>query len=161
MVTGNWRGDVLALPVSDAYEHLPAKTLAMIEWVATCTDFQHLLKIDDDCHLAVEAFVRRSVHAAHPLPGTPPPHRNEGDTDRIWAPRPGSRSSLGASSIDKSPEPSTYADGGAGYCLSRLAMTEVVKACRTQAGAQLSRSAFMEDKLLGDLLALCGIGVGQ
>lgn len=146
---------VLGLACSDAYEDLPAKTLAMIRWVLQNTDFDHLLKIDDDCHLAVDAFFDESPHLTQHYLGRRL-QRAEGGTDRRWH---HAKSSGGADEqiLDKSPEPSVYADGGAGYALSRLAMARLVAQLATTAGARLTRSAFMEDKLVGDLLARAGI----
>ncbi|WP_374674456.1 glycosyltransferase family 2 protein [Ideonella sp.] len=146
---------VLRLQASDAYEDLPAKTLALVEWAWRHTPFEHLLKIDDDCHLAVDAYFAQSAFLAHHYHGRRL-HRGIGGTDRTWH-QGRSRRARAAASADKSPEPSTYADGGAGYVLSRLAMGQVVKALSTTRGARLTRSAFLEDKLLGDLLASRGI----
>lgn len=150
---------VLGLPCSDAYEHLPQKTLALLSWVHEHTDFEHLLKIDDDCHLAVDRFFDAGNHLTQHYLGRRL-HRQEGDTDRRWH-CDRSRSELGRSAIDKSPEPSTYADGGAGYCVSRHALAELAKVRASTAGARLQRSAYMEDKLLGDLLLQAGIGLSS
>lgn len=146
---------VLRLAVSDAYEDLPAKTLTLVEWAWRQTPFEHLLKIDDDCHLAVDAYFAQSAFLAHHYHGRRL-HRGIGGTDRTWH-QARSHRARAAASADKSPEPSTYADGGAGYVLSRLAMGQVVQALSTTRGARLTRSAFLEDKLLGDLLASRGI----
>lgn len=156
---GRLEGDVLALPVSDAYECLPDKTIALIRWVVEQTDFEHLFKIDDDCHLAVQAFLAESPQLAQHYLGRRL-HRAEGGTDRRWH-QARSASPLAATAIDKSPEPSVYADGGAGYALSRFAMARLLAALRSTAGARLSRSAYMEDKLVGDLLALCGFSLSS
>lgn len=151
--------DILALAVSDAYEALPSKTLALVDWVWRHTRFEHLLKIDDDCHLAVEAYFAAAPYLAHHYHGRRL-HRGVGGTDRVWHQ---SRSSTerAAKSADKSPEPSIYADGGAAYCLSRHAMGQVVQALQTTSGARLKRSSYLEDKLLGDLLASRGIGLSN
>ena len=148
---GQLQGDVLALPVSDAYEALPAKTLALARWVRQHTDFQHLLKIDDDCHLAVARYFEASAHLAQHYLGRRL-HRAEGGTDRRWH-QAKAAGALGASALDKSPEPSVYADGGAGYALSRWALARLEQVLATRSGARLTRSAYMEDKLVGDLLA--------
>jgi len=156
---GQLQGDVLGLDVSDDYEALPAKTLALIDWVHRHTRFEHLLKIDDDCHFAAEAYFAQAPYLAHHYHGRRL-HRGIGGTDRIWHQRR-SRTELAARSIDKSPEPSIYADGGAAYCLSRHAMAELACALQTTRGARLTRSAYLEDKLLGDLLATRGIGLSS
>ncbi|MFZ2991225.1 glycosyltransferase family 2 protein [Ideonella sp.] len=148
-------GDVLRLAVSDSYEDLPQKSLALIKWVHDHTDFDCLIKIDDDCHFAVDEFFDSAPHLTHHYLGRRL-HRAEGGTERAWH-QSKSASARGRSSIDKSPEPSVYADGGAGYVLSRWAMSSVLQVLQTTAGARLCRSAFMEDKLIGDLLAHAGI----
>jgi len=146
---------VLGLSVGDHYEDLPAKSLALIEWVWRHTDFDHLYKIDDDCHLAVDAFFDLCPHLGANFLGRPL-HRGEGATDRRWH-QAKSRDPRAAQAIDKSPEPSLYADGGTGYLLSRLAMGRLCLLLRTTSGARLTRSAFMEDKLVGDLLRAAGV----
>ncbi|WP_325648024.1 glycosyltransferase family 2 protein [Ideonella sp.] len=146
---------VLGLRVSDHYEDLPAKSLALIDWVWRHTNFDHLYKIDDDCHLAVDAFFDLCPHwGAHYLGR--PLHRAEGGTDRRWH-QAKSHDARAANAIDKSPEPSVYADGGTGYLLSRLAMGRLCKLLQTTRGARLTRSVFMEDKLVGDLLRAADI----
>ncbi|MCA6215269.1 glycosyltransferase family 2 protein [Ideonella sp. B7] len=148
-------GDLLALPVSDAYEHLPDKTLALMAWVVRHTDFAYLYKIDDDCHLDVGTFQARSLHRCHHYMGRPL-RRGEGDTDRRWH-QARSASARGAGALDKSPEPSVYADGGSGYFVSRPAMQWLGRRSATTQGARLRLASFMEDKLIGDLLAGCGV----
>ncbi|TDM05595.1 MAG: hypothetical protein C4K60_12635 [Ideonella sp. MAG2] len=148
---------LLQLAVPDDYESLPLKTLALIRWVHDHTDFTHLLKIDDDCHLAVDQFFDQSPHLAHHYLGRKLA-RSIGGTDRVWH-QSKSSSPLARQAIDKSPEPSAYADGGSGYCLSRFAMSSLLNSLLDTAGARLTRSAYMEDKLVGDLLSLKGIAV--
>jgi hypothetical protein len=148
-------GDVLALAVSDRYEDLPQKTLKLIDWVYRYTDFQYLYKIDDDCYLDVGRFFENLSYRKHHYYGRVI-RRGEGDMDRIWHQKK-SQSETAQRSIDKSPEPSTYADGGGGWCLSRLAMQTLLHALDTEAGQRLVACSFMEDKLVGDLLALQGI----
>jgi len=147
-------GHVLALAAPDTYEHLPAKTLAVLDWVEAHTDFCYVYKIDDDCHLNVEAFQARSLHRGHHYMGRPL-WRKAGDMDRLWH-QGKSASARGASALDKSPEPSVYADGGCGYFVSRHAMHILRWYAGTSSGARLRLASFMEDKLVGDLLAGCG-----
>ncbi|WP_374428034.1 glycosyltransferase family 2 protein [Ideonella dechloratans] len=152
-------GHVLALAAPDTYEHLPAKTLAVLDWVEAHTDFCYVYKIDDDCHLNVEAFLARSLHRAHHYMGRPL-WRKAGDMDRLWH-QGKSASARGASALDKSPEPSVYADGGCGYFVSRNAMHILRWHAGTSSGARLRLASFMEDKLVGDLLAGCGFQVSD
>lgn len=150
-------GDVLELAVSDRYEDLPAKTLAMIRWVVENTDFQYIVKIDDDCLLDVDAYFNSLSYRKFHYYGRIL-QRPVGGTDRRWH-QGKSQSALARRAIDKSPEPSTYADGGGGYSLSRLAMTQILHHADTPWGQRLCASSFMEDKLVGDLLSWSGIAV--
>jgi hypothetical protein len=144
-------GDVLRLAVSDAYEDLPAKTLRMVEWVHANTDAQYLIKVDDDCALSAANYFGTLEYRAHHYYGRLL-ERQVGGTDRVWhhlkshSPR--------ARSIDRSPEPSVYCDGGGVYALSRYAMGRLLAAVRRPEGQALIGRSFMEDKLVGDLLAL-------
>lgn len=144
-------GDVLRLAVSDTYEDLPQKTLRMVEWVHANTDAQYLIKIDDDCHLSVENYFGTLDYRAHHYYGRLL-ERPVGGTDRVWHHL--KSSSERARSIDRSPEPSRYCDGGGVYSLSRHAMGRLVAASKRREGQILVARSFMEDKLVGDLLAL-------
>jgi hypothetical protein len=145
-------GDVLALNVSDRYEDLPQKTLKMFEWVYENTRFQYIFKIDDDCYLDVDGYFDSLSYKKFHYYGRIV-RRPLGGTDRVWH-HPKSQSHRGRKAIDKSPEPSVYADGGGGYCVSRLAISRILSESKTAAGTRLIASSFMEDKLVGDLLSL-------
>ncbi|WP_203076103.1 glycosyltransferase family 2 protein [Falsiroseomonas ponticola] len=144
-------GDVLRLAVSDSYEDLPQKTLRMVEWVHANTDAQYLIKIDDDCYLSTENYFGTLDYRAHHYHGRVL-ERAIGGTDRAWHHL--KSSSDRARSIDRSPEPSRYCDGGGVYCLSRFAMGRLVAAAARREGQRLVARSFMEDKLVGDLLAM-------
>lgn len=148
-------GDVLALDVSDLYEDLPQKTLKLVDWVYTHTDFQYLYKIDDDCYLDVNRFFENLSYRSHHYYGRVI-KRAEGSMDRAWHQNK-SQSEYARNTLDKSPEPSIYADGGGGYVLSRFAMHALCESAKSDAGQQLVSVSMMEDKLVGDLLALVGI----
>ncbi len=145
-------GDVLALDVSDKYEDLPKKSLKLFDWVYNNTDAQYVLKIDDDCYLDVARFFDTLSYRKHFYYGRVL-RRSIGTMDRAWH-QPKSHTDHGRKTIDKSPEPSIYADGGGGYTLSRLAMQQLLNTEKTPQGARLKASSFMEDKLIGDLLAM-------
>lgn len=147
-------GDVLRLDVSDAYEDLPLKTLRMVEWAHRHTAAQYIIKIDDDCQLSVPHFFGTLEYRAHHYHGRVI-ERPIGGTDRVW--HHAKSSSERARGIDRSPEPSRYCDGGGVYALSRFAMGRLLEAARGREGQRLIACSFMEDKLLGDLLALGGI----
>lgn len=151
---GQWQiaGDVLKLDAPDDYEGLPQKTLAAIAWVQAHTPFAHLIKIDDDCYLdAAEFFPALSWRKFHYYGRLL--IRRPGQMDRSWHCTK-SRSDRGRFELDRSPEPATYADGGSGYVLNRIGMAIVKHHVATPAGRTLIRHSMMEDKLVGDLLAL-------
>jgi len=152
---GQRTGDVVALAAPDDYEGLPQKTLAMVRWVRDHTDFDYMLKVDDDCFLDSGAFFADLSWQKFDYYGRPLT-RGRGQMDRAWH-MGKSASPRGRLELDKSPEPSTYADGGSGYSLSRQAMQAVCAASETPDGQDLISVSFMEDKLVGDLLALSNI----
>lgn len=148
-------GDILSLNVSDKYEDLPAKTLKLIDWVLDHTDFQYLYKIDDDCYLHVDRFFDTLSYRQHFYYGRIL-ERSVGSMDRRWH-QLKSHTLHARKVLDKSPEPSVYADGGGGYSLARFAMLEIRRVRKTAEGQHLVAVSLMEDKLVGDLLALAGI----
>ena len=150
-------GDLLELDAPDSYEGLPQKTLALVDWACNQTGFGRILKIDDDCFLNAEAFFTDPAYLGVPYHGRPL-HRRRGDMDRGWH-MARSATPRGRKEIDKSPEPSAYADGSTGYVLARPALNALRDARRTARGRVLEQVSFMEDKLVGDLLALGGITV--
>lgn len=152
---GTVDGDVLHLDAPDDYEGLSQKTLAAIRWVHDNTDALHLVKVDDDCFLNPYVFFRSLSYRKFDYYGRVLTRR-AGQMDRAWH-NEKSTSMRGRFELDKSPEPSTYTDGGSGYALSRTAMAAVLQAMQTPEGQRLQQLSFMEDKLLGDLLALRGI----
>ena len=154
---GTLDGDVLAVDAPDDYEGLPQKTLATIRWVHDQTSYTHMFKVDDDCFLNAAGLFgdysyRKSDYYGRPLT------RGVVQTDRAWH-IPKATTERGRSELDKSPEPSTYADGGSGYALSRRGMACALRAAQSPAGQLLQQVSFMEDKLLGDLLSLEGIAI--
>ncbi len=152
---GRREGDVVYLDAPDDYEALPQKTLAMVEWVRRHTGFGHLFKVDDDCFVHAEALFGDLALQSFDYYGRTLTRRR-GSMDRTWH-MAKSRSARGRLELDKSPEPSRYCDGGSGYALSRRAMLALGEAAQSAAGRELIQLSFMEDKLVGDLLALNGI----
>ncbi|WP_150282601.1 glycosyltransferase family 2 protein [Salipiger aestuarii] len=154
---GAHRGDTIHLDVADDYESLPQKTLAAARWVRDHTEFSHMLKIDDDCFLDVDTFFHAQSYRKHHYYGRKL-HRGIGQTDRAWHCTK-ARSDRGRLELDRSPEPSEYADGGSAYTLSRHAIKVLLDTAATPEGHRLINASFMEDKMVGDLLAMSGIGV--
>lgn len=152
-------GDILQLDAPDDYEGLPQKTLATIAWVHDHTHHAHMLKIDDDCFLNTRAFFHSLSYRKFDYYGRILALES-GQMDRVWHCAK-STSPRGRLELDKSPEPSTYCDGGSGYTLSRRAMAAALGAAASPEGQALIRVSFMEDKLLGDLLSLHGVRPGN
>lgn len=147
----------LQLDAPDDYEGLPQKTLALAEWLLDQTGFSRVYKIDDDCFLDVDAFFSDPSFLTLPYYGRPL-RRAPGDMDRAWH-MGRTQTTRGQYELDKSPEPSRYADGGSGYVLTRQALAALSMARATPQGRALEQVSFMEDKLVGDLLAQSGIEV--
>lgn len=152
---GTLADDVLQLDVPDDYEGLPQKTLAAIRWAHDHTPASYMLKIDDDCLLDPQAFFGTLSHLKADYQGRVI-EREIGGTDRTWHILK-SATTRGTRELDRSPEPSTYCDGGSGYVLSRTAMAATLAAAESREGRKLIGRSFMEDKLVGDLLALADI----
>lgn len=148
-------GDILQLDVADTYEALPIKTLKMIDWVYSNTDFQYLVKIDDDCYLSAKQFFESQSYRKANYYGRII-FRGDGATNRTWH-HAKSDSFVARHCLDRSPEPSRYCDGGSGYSLSRLAMRSALDAADSEAGRWLVSVSYFEDKLLGDLLEMAAI----
>ncbi len=156
---GAHRGDTLHLDVPDDYESLPQKTLAAAAWVRDHTEFSHMLKIDDDCFLDVDTFFHAQSYRKFHYYGRRL-YRDIGQTDRAWH-NGKARSDRGRLELDRSPEPSQYADGGSAYSLSRHAIKVLLDTAATPEGRRLINASFMEDKMVGDLLAMSGITVND
>lgn len=149
-------GNILQLDAPDDYEGLPQKTLAAIAWVHDNTPFAHLVKVDDDCFVDPGAFFGSLSHRKFHYYGRLL-IRRPGQMDRSWHCGK-STSDRGRYELDRSPEPSVYADGGSGYVLNRIGMAIALHRAHTPEGRALIRHSLMEDKLLGDLLALARVG---
>ncbi|MEP3640182.1 MAG: glycosyltransferase [Paracoccaceae bacterium] len=156
---GQIDGDVLSLDAPDDYEGLPQKTLAALAWVKANTNIGHIVKIDDDCFLNAPIWFGNLTYLKFDYFGRRLT-REVGQTDRNWH-REKSTTARGKNELDKSPEPSEYADGGSGYALSRHAMENALEQAKTNEGQRLLQTSFMEDKLLGDLLAMQNIRISN
>lgn len=152
---GTLEGHVLWLDAPDSYEALPRKSVALFEWLRANSGFAHIFKIDDDCFLDAERAIGGLSYRRHDYFGRRLTLR-PGQMDRLWH-QGRSASPAAAREIDKSPEPSEYADGGAGYVLSRRALEALHDVWQSPEGAWLRLVSFMEDKLVGDSLARAGI----
>ncbi|MEP3847092.1 MAG: glycosyltransferase [Paracoccaceae bacterium] len=156
---GQIDGDVLSLDAPDDYEGLPQKTLAALTWAKANTNIGHVVKIDDDCFLNAPVWFGNLTYLKFDYFGRRL-KRKVGQTDRNWH-REKSTTARGRNELDKSPEPSEYADGGSGYALSRQAVEIALEQTKTNEGRRLLQTSFMEDKMLGDLLAMQNIRVNS
>ncbi|QER41307.1 glycosyltransferase family 2 protein [Thermodesulfobacterium sp. TA1] len=149
------KDNVLYLPVPDEYEFLPQKSLALYEWIFYNTQFMYVYKIDDDSLLNAEWFFSMLSYRKHNYYGRIV-KRNIGGTDRSWHQQK-SKNILYRTKIDKSYEPSIYAEGSTGYSLSRIAIDKLIKIRKSEIGQIIENNSIMEDKLVGDLLKTAGI----
>ena len=156
---GQRQGDVVYLDAPDDYESLPKKTLAMVDWVRRHTGHGALFKIDDDCHVDIDALLAGDAPFLHDYCGRRL-YRGRGHFNRVWHMEK-SRGPHARYTLDKSPEPSVYADGSTGYVLSRHAMQVLAHAASTPQGQALIAQSFMEDKLVGDLLRGQGLALSS
>lgn len=147
-------GRRVTLDCPDDYEGLPQKSLAVLRYIRDHTPFARMLKIDDDCFLDATGFFTGLQHLTSDWAGRVL-KRARFNTDRSWH-QAKSHSPRGRCELDKSPEPSVYTDGGSGYVLSRRAICAALDQAATPAGQRLISLSFLEDKLLGDLLARAG-----
>ncbi|MGX9355765.1 glycosyltransferase [Roseobacteraceae bacterium S113] len=152
---GSRVGNIVSLDAPDDYEGLPQKTLAAVRWVYENTDAAHMIKIDDDCFLNAPLFFKGLSYSKFAYYGRILT-RVPGQMDRVWH-QSKSNTPRGKVELDKSPEPSIYADGGSAYALSRIAMQNLLEVADSPDGQRLIQASFMEDKMVGDLLAMRGI----
>lgn len=152
-------GDILQLRVGDGLQHTAAKTLRMFEWAYDRTDAQFVLKIEDDCYLDVGRYFDSLSYRKHAYYGRVVECKPGAIKRLIQIPK--TARSAAITLVDRSPEPSYFADGRAGYCLSRLAMLKLLEAREESAGQRLIGASFYEDKLVGDLLASQGLWAGD
>jgi hypothetical protein len=152
---GTLDGRVLSLDAPDSYDGLPQKSVALFEWLHAHSGFAHVYKIDDDCFLDAERAIGGLSYRRHDYFGRRITLRRR-EMDRFWH-QTRSASPAAAREIDKSREPSEYADGNAGYVLSRSALQALHDVWQSPEGAWLRLLSFMEDKLVGDTLADAGI----
>ncbi len=155
--TSRMDGDMMYLAVEDTYEKLPQKSIEMFRFACEHFSYERFLKIDDDCFLNVDAYFSDDVLFRADYYGRLT-SRPIGGTNRVWHQQK-SLSDEAKQAIDLSPEPSDYADGSTGYALSRAACKELIDAYKDIANKQLFISSFLEDKLVGDLLATKNIKV--
>jgi len=149
------QADVLTLKVPDQSTNQVEKTLKFYEWAFNNTNAQYVLKIDDDCFLEVERYFDTLSYRKHFYYGRVV-SKDIGFIDRTG--QQGMVQQTGINiSLDKSPEPSIYADSAGSYSLSRFAIAKLLKEKQSGAGARLVLCSTREDKLVGDLLSLCNI----
>ena len=117
------------------------------------------IKIDDDCFLNVDDFLDSLSYRKFHYYGRRL-WRDIGQTDRFWH-QGKSTSNYARNSFDRSPEPSSYADGGGGYTLSRSAVNQLLLNAKSEDGYNLICDSYLEDKLVGDLLSFSGINVND
>ena len=158
VVAGNedsFQDNVLTINVPEHPENQIEKTFKLFDWVYRKTNAQFVIKIEDDCYLNVSRYFDTLSYRKHFYYGRII-HKGIGSVDRAGL----SEKVTDAPAIkflDKSPEPSNYADNDGAYSLSRFAIASLLQAKITEAGTRIAASSTKDDKLVGDLLALINI----
>ncbi|WP_257287524.1 glycosyltransferase family 2 protein [Endozoicomonas sp. SESOKO2] len=147
--------DKIRLDVPDTYEELPHKSLRMFEFAAQSSSHQYYYKLDDDCVLNVKAMFGDPAFLGHDYFGRIV-NRPMGGVDRSWHHQK-STTNEAKTSLDLSPELSSYGDGSTGYILSRNAINKMNQQAKSFDNIQLLSTSYFEDKLVGDLLSLSDI----
>ncbi len=144
--------DVLYLNVSDDYESLPKKTIALLEWVYYNTPFYYVFKIDDDSYIDVEKFLANLEYRKHHYYGR---SMKKGlDVDRTWH-KNKVKNQVYKFFLDKSFYHNiTYADGGSGYCLTRFSIYKILQTVKDPKWQFILNLYLYEDVLVGILLSL-------
>lgn len=149
-----YRDEYMELNVEDTYEALPLKSLEMFSFASANSSYQYFYKIDDDCVLNAIAMFGDPSYLDHSYYGRVVT-RPLGGVDRSWHHKK-STSTLAKSSLDLSPENSSYCDGSTGYILDRKAAKAISVSYIDPFFAPLIYSSYFEDKLIGDVLAKKG-----
>jgi hypothetical protein len=147
-----YRDGYMQLKVEDTYEALPLKSLEMFSFASSNSSYRYFYKIDDDCVLNAIAMFGDPSYLDHSYYGRVVT-RPLGGVDRSWHHKK-STSTLAKTSLDLSPENSSYCDGSTGYILDVKAAKAVASAYKDPFFAPLIYSSYFEDKLIGDILAI-------
>ncbi len=138
-VASHVQGDTLYVDAPDDYGHLSQKTYKLFEYIYRETCYAHVLKIDDDCYLNIEALLQTNF------------------TDRDYTGKivGNAKNLLKSRSQDQvllaqysGRYQGSWADGSSGYILNRHAMQKLV----TSATSEAINSEIYEDKFVGDVL---------
>lgn len=121
--------------------------MALLAWLLGSSDFGHVLLVDDDVELAVDAWRLLSGGPAHHYHGA-----------ALLKPL---SSTANPSVLDKSPRGTRFASTEQGLALSRLAVERALQLRTTSRGARLGRDSFDEEKYLADLLSLADIRLSE
>ncbi len=142
-------GDILYVDAPDSYEHLPRKVYKFFEFVYNHTSYSHAFKIDDDCYLNVPAFLKcgfENVDYMGKIAGA------DDNLDRGWHIGKCDDSDIGEYTGNYH---GNWANGAAGYFLSRNAMKNLVEYPHVEHTAL----ELYEDKMMGDILRKSNIKV--
>lgn len=147
-----YQNEYMQLEVEDTYEALPLKSLEMFTFASKNSSYRYFYKIDDDCVLNAIAMFGDPSYLDHSYYGRVVT-RPLGGVDRSWHHKK-STSKLAKTSLDLSPENSSYCDGSTGYILDSKAAHAIGRAYKDPFFAPLIYSSYFEDKLVGDILAV-------
>lgn len=148
--------NVVSLKVKAKGRNHPKKTLSFLEWVYQNTDFQYILKIDDNCYLDVDKYFDSRSYRKYFYYGSIISTKTNG-FERVVNSEQKLLDLSTATDFDLSSIDSIYVDGRFGYSLSRLAIKKILDNVQTFEGKILLRVSAFEDKLIGDLLSQSSI----
>jgi hypothetical protein len=138
------KGDILYVDLEDAYEHLPRKTYALLNWFIGNSDYELLFKTDDDCYVNIFELADFAPSESQYFGHKSGSRRHKPDYH------------FGRTAKEAVADVSTY-DGpwasGSGYCLDKSAASAVVS---HTSPVEVEKLVF-EDKMVGDALRNSGI----
>lgn len=152
-------GDILEVAAPDAYEGLPEKIVAMIDWVRAETGYAHVLKIDDDCHVDPVAWFGDALWRQAEWYGRRL-DKSGAHAERDWH-QARAQDEAARLSLETLPHEGVYTDGSTGYALSRKAMVAIAEAAATLEGRRMIAGAYAEDRLIGAFLTRAGFALNS
>lgn len=141
-------GDVLYLNCPDAYEYLPLKTRAFLEFAESSFDYEYVFKCDDDTYVHPRRLAAYDCRGEDYIGFV---YWKEGRVDPLW--HMGKVHDLSFKKPYEGKVIGPWAEGGPGYFLSRRAVRKILETLN-QEGPE---AELYEDKMVGDCLTRSGI----
>ena len=148
--------DVLELDVPDKLEYRVAKTLKTYAWVLENSRAQYVIKVADNAFVDVQRYFGSLSYRKHHYYGKIV-KCSEAKMDRQWH-QGRVDGEWSKKSLEKSSGSTSFVNGRFACSLSRVAIMALLDSAATNRGKRLTVSTYSDDKLVGDLLAMNGIG---